>query len=96
MLILYVALQKRVKLRSKILSGYFGLPMYGSLLLLHTINLLYVWCYSPINFVHETKDRWVYAAVFGAQSGTFVQLVFNGNLVSPQGFIDSILRGMSI
>jgi len=44
--------------------------------------------------VHETKDRWAYAAVFGALSGTFVQLIFNGDLVSPQGFVDSILRGV--
>lgn len=60
------------------------------------LHMLSVWFYSPINFVHETKDRWVYAAVFGAKSGTFVQLVFNGALVSPQGYIDGILRGTCI
>lgn len=47
----------------------------------------------PINLVHETKDRWAYVAVFGGLSGTFVQLIFDGNLVSPQGFVDSIFRG---
>jgi len=43
--------------------------------------------------VHETKDRWAYAAVFGALSGTFVQIIFFINLASPQGFVDGIIKG---
>ena len=47
----------------------------------------------PVNFIHETRDRWAYAAVFGVLSGTFVNLIFGDSLVQPQNFIDSILRG---
>jgi len=43
--------------------------------------------------VHETKDRWAYAAVFGGFSGIFVQIIL-GDLVSPQGFVGNILKGM--
>ena len=50
----------------------------------------------PINFINDTKDRWAYAAVFGTLSGTFVQLVFDSNLVSSDGYGDSILRGKCI
>ena len=49
----------------------------------------------PINFINETKDRWAYAAVFGTLSGTFVQLVFDSNFVSSDGYGDSILRGIA-
>ena len=51
---------------------------------------------SPINLVYENKDRWVYAAVFGALSGTFVQLIFGGDIVNPQSFVESIFQGMDI
>ena len=51
---------------------------------------------SPINLVYENKDRWVYAAVFGALSGTFVQLIFGGDIVNPQSFVGSIFEGMYV
>lgn len=47
----------------------------------------------PINFIHETRDRWAYAAVFGILSGTFVQLIFDSGFVQSSGYFDSILRG---
>ena len=51
---------------------------------------------SPINLVYENKDRWVYATVFGALSGTFVQLIFGGDVVNPQSFVGSIFEGMYV
>lgn len=50
----------------------------------------------PINFIHETRDRWVYAAVFGILSGTFVQLIFDSGFVQSSGYFDSILRGFNL
>ena len=52
---------------------------------------------SPINLVYENKDRWVYAAVFGAVSGTFVQLIFSGDIVDAgESFLENILAGTCI
>lgn len=60
-----------------------------------TMIVILTTCVScrPINFINETKDRWAYAAVFGTLSGTFVQIIFDSNFVSSDGYGDSILRG---
>jgi len=36
----------------------------------------------PVNLIHETKDRWVYAIAFGALTEQFLQLILEGNLLS--------------
>jgi len=43
--------------------------------------------------IHETKDRWVYAAAFGALTGRLISLVLNGSGLESTGYLDSIWRG---
>jgi len=49
--------------------------------------------YRPVNLIHETKDRWVYAATFGALTGQFISFVLNGSGLESTGYLDSIWRG---
>lgn len=50
----------------------------------------------PVNFIHETRDRWVYAVIFGSLSGTFIQMTFKGINFEANfpGVLGSFLRGM--
>ena len=49
--------------------------------------------YRPVNLIHETKDRWVYAAAFGALAGQFVSLALNGSGLESASYIANIWRG---
>ena len=49
--------------------------------------------YRPVNLIHETKDRWVYAATFGALTGQFLSLVLNGNVLESVGYVANIWKG---
>ena len=49
--------------------------------------------YRPVNLIHETKDRWVYAAAFGALSGKFLSLVLDGSTLDSVGYVANIWKG---
>ena len=51
---------------------------------------------SPVNLIHETKDRWVYAAAFGALTGQILNLIIGGSNLSlhiSNEYVDSIFKG---
>ncbi|XP_065912813.1 stimulated by retinoic acid gene 6 protein-like [Dysidea avara] len=50
----------------------------------------------PVNLIHETKDRWVYAAAFGALAGQFVSLALNGSGLESASYIANIWRGIAL
>ena len=52
--------------------------------------------YRPINLIHETKDRWVYAIAFGALTGQFLYLILDGNILASAGPIGNIWRGTGL
>lgn len=49
--------------------------------------------YRPVNLIHETKDRWVYAVAFGALTGQFLRILLDGNLVADANTAGNIWRG---
>ena len=63
------------------------------------VAVIYKWTsnshmfYRPVNLIHETKDRWVYAATFGALTGQFLSLVLNGNVLESVGYVANIWKG---
>ena len=54
--------------------------------------------YSPVNMIHETKDRWVYAAAFGSLTGQLLTIIIEGSALSPinisNEYVDNIFRGI--
>ena len=53
--------------------------------------------FRPINFIHETKDRWVYCAAFGMLVNLFSVMVVFGVSTGPESSIGDIFRsGMAV
>ncbi|XP_065912817.1 stimulated by retinoic acid gene 6 protein-like [Dysidea avara] len=50
----------------------------------------------PVNLIHETKDRWVYAATFGALAGQFLSLVLDGSVLESDGYVTNIWKGAAL
>ena len=48
--------------------------------------------FRPINFIHETKDRWVYCAAFGMLVNLFSVLVVSGVSTGPENSIGDIFQ----
>ena len=50
--------------------------------------------YRPVNLIHETKDRWVYALAFGALTVNILSLILNGTPLTTEDTIPgNIWRG---
>ena len=52
--------------------------------------------YRPVNLIHETKDRWVYALAFGALTGQFLYIILDGGIVESTSSVGNIWRGTVI
>ena len=63
-----------------------------------SVHLIIYLHYSPVNMIHETKDRWVYAAAFGSLTGQLLTIITEGSTLSPinisNEYVDNIFRGM--
>ena len=58
---------------------------------------MYKYTYSPVNLIHETRDRWVYAAAFGSLTGTLLTLIIDGALTPiniSNEYVNNIFNGM--
>lgn len=59
---------------------------------------LYV--YSPVNLIHETKDRWVYAAAFGSLTGQLLSLILDGGALTlitiSNEYVNNIFKGTDV
>ena len=81
MFVLYSLLQRRKTLcQDCCFGGYCGLPVYAVTCATQSDIVYYkvaivVHIYRPINFIHETKDRWVYCAAFGILVNLFVFVI---------------------
>ena len=54
-------------------------------------------CYRPVNLIHETKDRWVYALAFGALTVDILDLILDDNPLSADDTIGgNIWRGTGL
>ena len=73
-LVLYSLLQQRTKLyQDCCFGGYCGLPVY--VMCTNSCSVTFTCIHRPINFIHETKDRWVYCAAFGMLVNLFTVVV---------------------
>ena len=70
--------------------------VHAALAVLYCILFSYPVFYRPINLIHETKDRWVYAIAFGALTGQFLYLILDGNILASAGPIGNIWRGTGL
>ena len=52
--------------------------------------------YRPINFIHETKDRWVYCAAFGMLVNLFTIVVLGVSRGSESNIGDVLQSGMDL
>ena len=65
------------------------------MLLFHTPFCMWYY-YRPVNLIHETKDRWVYALAFGALTGQFLYIILDGGIVESTSSVGNIWRGTVI
>ena len=60
-------------------------------------NNMYNYTYSPVNLIHETKDRWVYAAAFGSLTGQLLTLIIAGGALTPitisNEYVNNVFKG---
>ena len=52
-----------------------------------------IFIYRPINFINETKDRWVYCAAFGMLVNLFTVVVFGVGTGSRDSVGDVLQSG---
>ena len=90
--VLYSLLQRRRALcQNCCFGGHCGLPMYAIKSDSQPFTLHHCCTHRPINFINETKDRWVYCAAFGMMVNLFISVVVK---VSGGGSASSLLSGL--